>query len=92
MLYEVITTRVNGIVDINTILDHNQILGTAQYSAPEYFIGEVGSPRSDLYSLGVIVYQMLSGKFPYGPHVARSTNKTSQKKLTYESLYSEVFV
>ena len=40
--------------------------GTVQYTAPEYFLGEGGSPRSDQFSLGVIAYQMLTGKLPYG--------------------------
>jgi len=64
-------------------------LGTAQYSAPEYFLGESGSSRSDIFSLGVIVYQMISGEFPYGVNVARSTTKAAQKKLKYKTLYSE---
>ena len=43
-----------------------EILGTEQYTAPEYFLGEGGTPRSDQFSLGVITYQMLSGGLPYG--------------------------
>ena len=45
------------------------LLGTAQYAAPEYFLGESGTSRSDLFSLGVIAYQMLSGRLPYGAEV-----------------------
>ena len=37
------------------------MFGTLQYTAPEYFLGEAGTARSDLFSLGVIAYQMLSG-------------------------------
>jgi serine/threonine protein kinase len=65
------------------------ILGTAQYTAPEYFLGEGGSPRSDLFSLGVITYQMLSGKLPYGALVARTRTKSAQNKLRYDSLLDE---
>jgi len=39
--------------------------------------------------LGVIVYQMLSGKLPYGTHVAQATKKSAQRKLKYRSLYTE---
>ena len=61
------------------------ILGTAQYSAPEYFLGEGGSPRSDLFSLGVITYQMLTGRLPYGAEVAKSRTRAAQNQLRYDS-------
>ncbi len=64
-------------------------LGTAQYAAPEYFLGESGSPRSDIYSLGVITYQMLSGQLPYGAQVARSRTRTAQNRLTYRSVLND---
>jgi len=81
------STRVEGIMDINTGAQEDNLLGTALYSAPEYFLGKIGSSRSDIFSLGVIVYQMLSkGELPYGVNVARSRTKASQKKLRYRSL------
>ncbi len=83
------STRVEGIADINTFIEQEYLQGTAQYSAPEYFIREMGTTRSDLFSLGVIVYQMLSGKFPYGTSVARTKTRQDQKKLKYKSLYTE---
>lgn len=81
------STRVEGIVDVNIRLEQENLLGTALYAAPEYFLAKTGSVSSDLYSLGVIVYQMLSGHFPYGVEVARASTKTAQKKLKYTSLY-----
>ncbi|MDA3947039.1 MAG: bifunctional protein-serine/threonine kinase/phosphatase [Helicobacteraceae bacterium] len=83
------STRVEGIVDINTRLEQENLLGTALYSAPEYFLGKVGTPGSDIFSLAIIIYQMLSGKFPYGVQLARCTTKAAQKKLKYASLYSD---
>jgi len=83
------STRVEGIMDINTYHEQENLLGTALYSAPEYFLGKIGTPRSDLFSLGIIVYQMLSGRFPYGVLVARSNTKAAQKKLKYASLDTE---
>ncbi|MBX7174071.1 MAG: protein kinase [Pyrinomonadaceae bacterium] len=41
------------------------VLGTPLYMSPEQCRGEKLSPRSDIYSLAVIVYQMLSGKTPF---------------------------
>jgi serine/threonine protein phosphatase PrpC len=85
------STRVEGIADVNTFLDQHHILGTAQYSAPEYFIGEVGTSCADLFSLGVIVYQMVSGRLPYGTEVIRCTTKAAQRKLKYDSLHTDEF-
>jgi serine/threonine protein kinase len=60
------STKVAGISEIAKPIDQEEMLGTAQYSAPEYFLGESPTTRSDLFSLGVITYQMLTGKLPYG--------------------------
>lgn len=82
-------TRVAGLVEADTPGGHEDILGTAQYSAPEYFLGEGGTPRSDLFSLGVITYQMLTGKLPYGAEVARCRTRAAQDKLRYDSVLYE---
>ena len=83
------STRVAGIVEINSPNQQQNILGTAQYTAPEYFLGEVGTPRSDMFSLGVITYQMLSGRLPYGAKVARTRTKAAQGKLNYRSVLDD---
>jgi len=41
------------------------LIGTPAYMAPEQGVGETGDERSDLYSLGIIFYQMLTGELPY---------------------------
>ena len=79
------STRVAGIVEIASPIEQFHLLGTAQYTAPEYFLGENGSTRSDLFSLGVIAYQMLTGKLPYGVQVARTRTRAEQRKLKYAS-------
>lgn len=80
------STRVAGVMEMVAPIEQNPILGTAQYTAPEYFIGEQPSPRSDLFSLGVITYQMLTGKLPYGAEVAKCRTKAAQSKLMYASM------
>ena len=82
-------TRVAGLEEVDTPIEQINLLGAALYAAPEYFLGERGTQRSDLYSLGVIAYQMLSGRFPYGTDVPKSRTKAAQKKLAYKSVLSE---
>jgi len=83
------STRVAGIMEMTTPIRHDNILGTAQYTAPEYFLGEQGSERSDIFSLAVIAYQMLTGKLPYGAEVAKCKTKAAQNKLMYDCLRYE---
>jgi serine/threonine protein phosphatase PrpC len=83
------STRVAGIMEITSSFERPALLGTAQYTAPEYFLGEPGTPRSDLFSLGVIAYQMLSGKLPYGAEVSRSRTRDAQRRLIYRSVLDD---
>jgi len=80
------STKVAGLAEISSPLEPNNLLGTAQYTAPEYFLGENGSPRSDMFSLAVICYQMLTGKFPYGTHVSKARTKAAQRNLKYNTV------
>ncbi len=42
-----------------------QVMGTVQYLAPEQATGKASTPATDLYSLGVVAYEALSGKRPF---------------------------
>jgi serine/threonine protein phosphatase PrpC len=83
------STRVAGVMENAAADERIHPLGTAQYSAPEYFLGEAGTTRSDIFSLGVIGYQMLRGKLPYGAEVAKTKTKAAQRKLRYQSLLDD---
>ncbi|MDX8408403.1 MAG: bifunctional protein-serine/threonine kinase/phosphatase [Mariprofundaceae bacterium] len=61
------STQVAGLKEVYTPIEQHHVEGTANYIAPELFDGFEGTPRSDMYSLGVTIYEMLSsGFFPYG--------------------------
>lgn len=77
------STKVAGIVEIASPIERANLLGTMQYTAPEYMLGQEGMPNADLFSLAVITYQMLTGKQPYGAKVAKATTKSAQNKLKY---------
>lgn len=83
------STRVSGVAEASAVAVANEILGTAQYTAPEYFLGESGTPRSDIYSLGVIAYQMLTGRLPYGAEMARAKTRAQQRKVAYVTALDE---
>ena len=80
------STKVAGIAEISSTIQQQNMLGTAAYTAPEYLLGETGSNRSDLFSLAVITYQMLTGNLPYGAQIARAKTKASQRKLQYKTI------
>lgn len=64
-------------------------VGTAMYAAPECLLGNNGTERSDLYSLAVLFYYLLSGGFPYGAKMARCRNLSQQQALLYQPLAAE---
>lgn len=81
--------RVAGLAEMEQPLQEGAILGTTQYAAPEHFLGEAGTPRSDVFSLGVIAYQMLSGRLPYGAEVARARTRAAQRRLQYATVLDD---
>jgi serine/threonine protein kinase len=62
------STRIAGIDEIDRPLaQQGNVVGTYNYSAPELMDGEPGSERCDLFSVGVIAYELLTGgHLPYG--------------------------
>lgn len=59
-----------GVAEENTLSTMGAFIGTPAYASPEQFAGVATDIRSDLYSLGVTLWEMLSGKLPFGGSAA----------------------
>ena len=75
--------KIAGIAEISTPVQRMELLGTRHYTAPEYLLGMAGNDQSDLFSLGVITYEMLTGKLPYGEQLNKNINWQNISKIRY---------
>ncbi len=76
---------VAGIEERKAPSERDQALGTLDYSAPEYRYGSKATPAADQFSIGVILYEMLTGKKPYGNDYVTALNEKSLQRLKYVS-------
>ncbi|HKC24935.1 MAG TPA: serine/threonine-protein kinase [Thermoanaerobaculia bacterium] len=68
-----------GAVSHNMTLD-SVLLGTPHYMSPEQALGKKVDPRSDVYSMGIIAYEMLTGRLPFN---ANSPVAVAMKQVSH---------
>lgn len=81
-------THVAGLTEGTADPHPRAILGSLQYTAPEYFVGGQGSPASELFALAVLTYQMLCSHLPYGLQVTQLRTSADLARLRYVPLRS----
>ncbi len=75
--------RVGGIAEIATPIERVNLLGTRNYCAPEYFRNQLGTTASDIYSLSIIAYELLTDRLPYGEMPRDAANPKFLQRLHY---------
>lgn len=76
------SVKIAGISEIAPLVDDN-ILGTLNYTAPEYQLGQGGTVKSDLFSLAVIAYELLNSALPFGQDMPEKLTVRKLQKLNY---------
>jgi len=77
------SVKIAGIAETKKPASNDPVLGTLNYTAPEYLLGQRGDLRSDLFSLAVITYEMLNGALPFGKDMPEKTSRIKLGRLQY---------
>ncbi|MFA5494729.1 MAG: protein kinase [Porticoccaceae bacterium] len=79
--------QVAGVGEIGNRISRQQALGTRDYCAPEYLLNGPISPRSDQFSLAVLLYELLTGRHPFGAGYGSCTTEEDFARLDYKPAY-----
>jgi serine/threonine protein kinase len=78
---------VKGIAEIATPIQRDSVLGTAEYSAPEHVLSATCSEQSDIFSLAVVIFEMLTGAQPFKGKLAQCRTPRAYLSTQYVPAY-----
>ncbi|MGF1867800.1 bifunctional protein-serine/threonine kinase/phosphatase [Enterovibrio norvegicus] len=76
------TAQAHGLEELSGHVEESYPVGDLNYAAPEYLKGNKATLSSDVYSLGVTFYEMLTGHLPYKPVNASNPRVSSRQTYT----------
>ena len=79
------TVQVDGLGEVASTTVEQVPVGAVEYIAPEYFLGSKGGHCSDIYSLGVVVYEMLTSSLPYQISARQLQDPRRYRNWAYQS-------
>jgi serine/threonine protein phosphatase PrpC len=59
------TVLVNALAETNSLPEEQMVLGSVHYIAPEYLLTQKSDHQSDIFSVAVVIYEMLCGQLPF---------------------------
>ncbi len=77
------SVHVASIAEIQSSIDAAEVLGTVNYTDPEYILGKAANTKMDQFSLASIVYEMLTETFPYENALEKCKTENDFKKIKY---------
>ena len=77
------SVKIAGISEITPLANEN-VSVVHNYTAPEYYLGQTGTVKSDLYSMGVIAYELLNNALPFGQDMPEKPNAATLNNLIYQ--------
>lgn len=80
------TVQIDGLDEISPAIDSEVPVGALDYIAPEYLNGGKATALSDLFSIGVIAYELLCGDLPYQASTSQSLQKARAAQWEYRSI------
>lgn len=75
--------HIGGVHEISASFERDKVLGTEDYSSPEQVVDGVADARSDMFSIAVVTYELLSGHLPYGEGFGKCRHWQEFSKLSY---------
>ncbi len=80
------TVLVNALAETNSLPAEQVAVGSVHYIAPEYLLTQHSDHKSDLFSVAVVVYEMLAGDLPFKPFAYKDYIPSNYDEWQYQSI------